>query len=194
MLTDPDYLVEISANENQFIVGALLVLTMGLALAMIPVVIYPLLKKYDEALALGYVVFRGALETVTYFAMVIGWLLLLTLSHEYVQAGAPDDSYYQTLGAVLQEIGGWSDHISAIVFSLGALMFYYVLYQSKLIPRWLSGWGLIGAILVLGVGLAGMFGAELDFLWAPLALQEMVLALWLIVKGFSPSAIASVPA
>jgi hypothetical protein len=70
-------------------------------------------------------------------------------------------------------------------------MFYYLLYQSKLIPRWLSGWGLIGAILVLAVGLLAMFGLDLGFLWAPLAVQEMVLAVWLIVKGFNPSAIAS---
>ena len=191
MLDDPDYLVEIPANENQFIVGALLVLIMGLALAMVPVVIFPIFKKYNEALALGYVVFRGALETVTYFASVISWLLILTLGQEYVKAGAPDDSHFQTLGALLLEVGGWSDHISAIAFSLGALMFYYLFYQSKLIPRWLSGWGLFGATLVVAVGLLGMFGLDLQILWAPLAVNEMVLAVWLIVKGFNPAAVAS---
>jgi hypothetical protein len=113
------------------------------------------------------------------------------LSQEYVKAGAPDASYFQTLGTLLLEAGDWIDHISAIVFSLGALMFYYLLYRSKLIPRWLSVWGLIGAALVLAVGVLGMFGHSAMILWLPLAVNEMVLAVWLIVKGFNPSAIAS---
>ena len=71
ILGDPNYLVKVSANANQIITGALFVLIMGLALAMVPVVIFPILKKYNEVLALGYVVFRGALETVTYIALVI---------------------------------------------------------------------------------------------------------------------------
>jgi hypothetical protein len=191
ILDDPDYLIEVSANENRIIIGALFVLIMGLALAMVPVMMFPISKKYNEALALGYVVFRGALETVTYIAAVVSWLLLIALSQEYVKAGAPDATHFQPLGTLLLESADWMDLISTIVFSLGALMFYYLLYQSKLIPRWLSGWGLIGATLVLAVGLLGMFGTALDILWAPLALQEMVLALWLIVKGFNSSAIAS---
>jgi hypothetical protein len=194
ILDDPDYLVKVSANENQIIIGALCVLIMGLALAMVPVMMFPILKKQNEALALGYVVFRGALETFTYIATVISWLLLIAVSQEYVNAGAPDASYFQTLGTVLLETADSIDLISTIVFSLGALMFYYLLYQSKLSPRWLSGWGLIGATLVLAVGLLGMFGVALEILWAPLAVQEMVLALWLIVKGFNPSAIASLSA
>jgi hypothetical protein len=59
ILGDPDYLVKVSANESQIIAGALFVLIMGFALAMVPVMMFPILKKYNEALALGYVVFRG---------------------------------------------------------------------------------------------------------------------------------------
>ena len=191
ILDDPDYLIKVSANENQIIIGALLVLIMGFALAMVPVMLFPILKKYNEALALGSVVFRGALEAVTYIAIVISWLLLLTLSQEYVKAGAPDASYFQTLGTLLLEALDGIGQILSIVFSLGALMIYYLFYQSKLIPRWLSVWGLIGSILYLAVPLLGMFGSVLEILYAPLALQEMVFAVWLIVKGFNSSAIAS---
>jgi Domain of unknown function (DUF4386) len=80
ILNDPNYLVKVSANENQIVIGALFVLTMGFVLAMVPVVIFPILKKYNEVLALGYVVFRGALETVTYITLVISWLLLFRLT------------------------------------------------------------------------------------------------------------------
>ena len=176
--------------------GALFLLIMGLALAMVPVMMFPILKKSNEALALGYVVFRGGFEAVAYIAMTIGWLLLLPLSRAYVQAGALDSSDIRAWGNLLlkaDEIGS----ILTIVFCLGALMFYYSLYQSKLIPRWLSGWGLIGAIPYLASGLLAMFAVTESLstihtaLELPLALQEMVLAVWLIVKGFNPAAIDS---
>ncbi len=191
ILNAPDYLIKVSANENQVIIGALLILIMGFALAMVPVVLFSIFRKYNEALALGAVVFRGVLEAVTYIAIAVILLLLLKLSQEYVQAGAPDASYFQTLGTLLLEASHWVEQILGIVFPLGALMLYYLFYQAKLIPRWLSGWGLIGAILYLAVPFLGMLGSELDVLMLPLALQEMVLAVWLIVKGFNSSAIAS---
>lgn len=94
------------------------------------------------------------------------------------------------------EAGDWIAVPLDVAFGLGALMFYYLFYQSKLIPRFLSVWGLIGATLLLAAGLLGMFGLSpfstiLIFLNLPIAVNEMVLAVWLIVKGFNPSAIAS---
>jgi hypothetical protein len=197
ILEGPDYLTQVFTNPNQIVIGALLVLTMGLALAMVPVMMFPVSRKYNETLALGYVLFRGALETVTYIAMVISWLFLIILSQEYVKAGAPDAPYFQSMGTLLMEADNWISQVLTIVFILGALMFYSVLYQSKLIPRWLSGWGLIGAIPYFAAGLLVMFGlighmSTIDtVLRLPIALQEMVLAVWLIVKGFDPTAIAA---
>jgi hypothetical protein len=195
-LNVPDFLMKVSTNENQMIMGALFVLIMGLALAMVPVMMYPILKKQNEALALGYVVFRGGLETVNYIITVIGWYLLLLLSRAYVQVGALEPSAFPALGALLLNAGAVSS-IGTIVFVLGALMFYSLLYQSKLIPRWISGWGLIAAIPYLVAGFLFLFGLTNDksaldsVLRLPLGLQEMVLAVWLIARGFNPSAIAS---
>jgi hypothetical protein len=197
VLDAPDYLVKIAANGNQIITGALLVLIMGLALAMVPVVIFPILKKHNEVLALGYIVFRGGLETVTYIAAVISFLLLVPLSQASIQSGAPDASTYQALGALSLNAQEISATITEIVFPLGALMFYYVLYQSKLIPRWISGWGFIAVIPYLAAGLLHTFGLVgqmstiQSVLVLPMAMQEMVMALWLIVKGFNPSAVAA---
>jgi amino acid permease len=189
--SDPDYLIKVSENQTQIIIGALCVLIMGFALAMVPVMLFPIFKKHNEALALGAVLFRGALEAFTYIAMVISWLLLIVLSQEYVKAGNPEISFFQTLGTLLLESGDWINQILAIVFSLGALMIYYLFYQSKLIPRWLSIWGLVGGVLYLFVPLVGIFGPNVEILMVPLALQEMVLAVWLIVKGFNLSTNAS---
>ena len=185
ILDNIDYLYFIAANENQIIIGTILILIMGFALAMLPVILFPIFKKYNEALALGAVVFRGALEAVTYIAIAISMLLLLTLSKEFVNASASDASYFQTLGTLLMQASFWFQSMLAIVFSLGALMIYYLFYQSKLIPQWLSIWGIVGAIIYLAEPLLAMFGSEMEILFAPLALQEMVLALWLILKGFS---------
>src|SRR5258706_1118154 len=194
ILGDSDSLTNVISNQNQIIMGALLVLIMGFVLAMVPVMMFPILRKYNEALALGAIVFRGVLEAVTYIAIVISWLLLLTLSREYIKAGTPDASYFQLLGTLLLKAGDWIAQILAIVFSIGALVIYYLFYQSKLIPRWLSIWGLIGAILYLAAPLLVMFGFVLEILTAPLAVQEIVLAVWLIVKGSNSSLIASASA
>ena len=70
-------------------------------------------------------------------------------------------------------------------------MFYYLFYQSRLIPRWLSAWGLVGAVLYLAAPRLDMFGHGFGLLMAPLAAAEIVLAVWLIVKGFNRSALAS---
>jgi hypothetical protein len=198
ILNAPDYLMQVSANKNQIVTGALFVLLMGFALALIPVLVFPILKKHNEALALGYVVFRGGLETVTYIATVISTLLLLPLSQEYGKAGAPEASYFQTLGALLRGVADLP--MTVFVFSLGALIFYYLLYQSKLIPRWISVWGFIAIALHLATGLLIMFGLQTPFselnvvMNLPIFFQEMVMAAWLIAKGFNPSAIASLSA
>ena len=87
------------------IAAALFILLMGLSLAMVPVFMYPTLRKHSEVLALGYVVFRSALETVTYFVTAISWLLLLALGQSYVQAGIAAASGYQASGALLLQAG-----------------------------------------------------------------------------------------
>ncbi len=104
-----------------------------------------------------------------------------------MKAGAPVVSPFQALGALLLKAVDQIGSILDIVFSLGALMIYYLFYRSKLIPDWLSVWGLLGAVLYLSSGLFTMFGVNFGILEAPLALQEMVLAVWLIVKGFNIS-------
>jgi hypothetical protein len=200
ILNGPDFLSKVSANENQFIAAAVFVLLMGLALAMVPVMLFPILKKQNEPLALGYVVFRGALETVAYIAAVITWFLLLVLSREFAAAGTPNISYFQTLGNVLLKGHDSINTILIIVFSLGALMLYYLFYRSNLIPRWISSLGFIAITLHLVTGFLIIFQLMSPFSTInmlvnfPIFVQEMVMAGWLIAKGFSPAAIAALSA
>lgn len=191
-----DYLTKVSANQNQIVTGMLFVLIMAAAVVGVPFMMFPIFKKHNETLALGYVGAR-IIEGVGYIIVVIILLSLLTLSQEFVKAGAPDASYFQGLGTLLLAGREWAGLVGiTLPFSLGALMFYYLWYRSKLIPRFISVWGLIGATLTLasvplGMFAYGRFPTISLFLEMPLAVNEMFLAVWLIVKGFNSSAIAS---
>ena len=156
-----------------------------------PNVMFPVIKRHNERLARGYVgarVFEGFFDVVVYG---IAPLLLLTLSLEFVEAGAPVDSYFQTAGALLLALRDWASILENFPYGLGALILSFVLYRSVLVPRWLSVWGLVGAILVLAMGLLRLFGYPVIFLAIPIILNELVLAIWLIVKGFNSAAIPS---
>ena len=190
ILDDPDYLINVSANKNQVLIGVLLELITAGAVVGTAVMLFPVFKKHNEALALGYVGGRS-IEGIIIIVGAIGALLLLTLSQEYV-AQAPDASSFPTLGTLLIAVRDWTLLLGPmIVFSLNALILNYLFYQSGLVPQFISVWGLIGAPLVLAAGLLVMFGRTppistiVILLTLPIALNEMVLAVWLIVKGFN---------
>lgn len=197
VLNDPDYLISFSENENQVIIGALLDLMGAGAFVGLAVVIFPVLKKHSGRIALGYVVARS-FEAVPFIIANISLLSLLTLSKEYAGAAVSDASIFLPVGTSLLAVYDWTQLLGPrILASLAALPFYTLLLQSKLLPRWISVWGLIGAPLYLASGLLPMFGLVdpsspiLVALFLPAALLEMVLAVWLIIKGFSSSAIVS---
>jgi hypothetical protein len=196
ILDVPDYLVRVSESANLVILGVLLYLIDCAAVVAIPIMLFPIFKKQSEALALGYVGSR-MIESVTIIVGHIGTLALLTLSHEYVQAGAPDASNFQALGALLVSVTDRALLLGVeFVFSVTALILNYLLFRSKLVPRFISVWGLIGAVLLLASGFFVLFGlspsptsATSMLLSIPISIQEMVFAVWLIGKGFNPSAI-----
>jgi hypothetical protein len=191
-----DYLVKFSANADQVRTAVLIGLINAAATVGIVVSLYPVLKKYNVGLALGAVGFR-LIEAVLVIASVISLASLLTLSQEFVKAGAPVSSQFQTLGTLLIAGYDWVFNVGLLmVFSIGAMMYYYIFYKTKLIPRWLSGWGIVGVTLGIVLGLLTLFGVTSTFMLVlalPIAVQEMVMAVWLIAKGFNQSAIASAP-
>ena len=194
-LSEPDYLANISTNENQVLGGMFLELIWALSVLGIPVMLFPILRKHNESLALGFYSLRfiEALMTILY---TLSLLTLLTLGKSYTNAGAPDTSTYQTIGDLLLAVRDWAFLLGpGLVFSLSALILNYQLFQTRLVPRWLSGWGFVGAAIIFVSYIMQFYGFEsLVFLFLPIALQEMVFAVWLIVKGYDQSAMASLPA
>ena len=196
----PDYLNQLAGNPDLIILAALLEFIWAAAGAGIAIGLYPLLKQYNGALALGSVGFR-VVENVFVLNGTLSLLSLLALSQEFIAAGSPEASSFQTLGTLLLAVRDWQLHvISGLAFSLGVLMYYAILYRSNLIPRWLSGWGVLGAVLSLAATVLASFTRDFGlesvdtYLHIPIGLQELVFAVWLIAKGFNPAAIAALSA
>jgi hypothetical protein len=196
ILESPDYLAKVSANETQVMLGALFYFLMAAGGASIVIPMYPILKRQNKSLALGALGFRF-IEGTIFMVGVMCVLSLVTLSKEFVQAGAPEAAYFQSTGALL--ISGYTINQAVVpgvfAFSIGALMYYSIFYKTKLIPRWLSIWGLLAIILGIANVFYHMFGSMPNetfsmMLDLPIFVQEMVLAVWLIVKGFNSDAIS----
>ncbi len=194
-LTADNVLAAAGADPNALVLGGMLVLVMGLPLAMIPVLMYPLFRHHSRVLAMGAIVFRGVLEAVAYVLLALAMFLTATMGRA-LAAGSGDVIGWQSalLGAM-----DWVEVILAIVFSLGAMMLGWLFYRTELIPRWLALWGLIGGVLYFVAPWIVMFNiADLEislttsigWLLAPLAVQEMVFAVWVLVRGFRSEAVA----
>jgi hypothetical protein len=187
-----DYLTKVADAEGQVVSGALIELVLVLAVIAIAVMLFPVLRRHDEGLALSYVGAR-TIEGVLLLAASLSALFVLSLSKDYGARGAAGTD---PVGESLLSVRDWTYLIgSLVIFGVGALILYSLLYRTMLVPRWLSWWGLIGAALVLARGLVEMYGVEFSglvqgLLAAPIGINEMVLAVWLIVKGFDPGAIA----
>lgn len=186
-----DYLTKASLHEDQVATGVLLTLVMGVALVAMAVVIYPVLKRRSERLALGYVIAR-TLEAAFYVIDAVLLLTLLTLSRRFADAGAADSSVYRTLGDLVLAARDWAGNglLDATAFGLSAVILNAALYRARLVPRWLAVGGLVGAASYMAAGVMVIYGLEplstaQVVLEAPLGVQEMVLAIWLIVRGFS---------
>lgn len=190
VLSSPDFLTQAAASRSQVILGSLLELINGVAYLGIAVLMFPIFKHRYESLALGYVAFR-IIEFVMQALSDLSPLALVAISEELVSAGVQGTSTFQALGALLLAERFWAFQMVSITFGIGALMFYSMFYQSKLIPRFISVWGLLGAIVVLANTLFDMFALPSINLGVIMLLNELFLGIWLIVKGFNPSAITS---
>ena len=186
-----DMLSLVAANAPQLTGGAFFVLMMGISLAAMTIFLYPIFKKNNEELATGMLLFRGALEGTYYIVVTLGILSLVALGNEYVAAGANSASL-QSMGNVLYQFQDFIGPVGALVFLIGAACLYVSFYRTRLIPRWLSIWGLIGVVPYYAYALLHFFHLDTGFgfyLQMVLAPQEIVMGLWLLIAGFNKDAV-----
>lgn len=175
-------------NELSIKVGAIFTMFMALAVMIISIAFYPVLRKVNPSLAIGYV----GLRFLEGFVFVINSVILLSLVT--LSKGGFDVGFSNDIGHLLLEVRNHLGHVALdmVVFSISALFLYYMLYKSKIVPTWLSIWGLLASVIYMGAAYMVLFGFEpLSPLYIamniPLALNEVVLGVLLIVKGFNIS-------
>ncbi|HEV7205064.1 MAG TPA: DUF4386 domain-containing protein [Jatrophihabitans sp.] len=186
-----DYLTQVAAHSTRVEVGALLASIAALTAPAIAVALYPVVRRVGEARALGAVAFR-VIEGMSYLASAMLVLSLVTLSRDYVSAGRPDTPDYRPVaGTVLSAYRVLGNVALLLAFAVGGLLYYLAFYEGRLVPRWLSGWGIVGVVLLFGAGVLVTLrviapeSATQFALAAPIGVQEMVLAGWLIARGFA---------
>lgn len=190
-LSTPDYLGLFSEYRAQVLIGVLLELTNAIAVVGIGALMFPILKPHHENRARGYLGLR-IIEGVFCSLMVVSPLSLLTLGQEYAQAGASEAAYFRAAGALaMAQRASLVDLLIPLFFSLGALLFYSSLYRARLLPRWISAWGFVAAVLVLALNLLSL-NTSVDMaiglvLALPIISNEIFLGIWLIARGFTPS-------
>lgn len=197
ILNGPDYLKKGSEHANQVILGALMELILVVSAVGTATTMFPLLRKYNETIALWHVCFRF-LEAVIITIGIISVLSLLTLSREFTAAADPDIASFQASGILLKAVHDWTFLLGPLfMLGINTMMYSYIFYKTKLVPRFIPILGMTGATLVFICALLVMFGViQQVSVWGailalPVAANEMILAVWLIVKGFNLSALSS---
>jgi hypothetical protein len=192
ILNAPDYLGRVFPNKGAVELGALLWSINNIGIVFIAVFAFGLLRKLDQALAVGYLACR-IIEGTIQMVGIIATFLLIPLSHEFITAGTPQSSWFVTIGDVLKDARFLAlTEVSLPILGLGGLLFTWMLFRFRLVPRFISVVGLIGYALVFLGGIAGWFdlidvapGGNGTPLAIPVAVWEIILLpFWLLFRGF----------
>lgn len=186
-----NYLIEAANNESQVIIGAIFQFVMAMAYFGFAVLIYRNLKQCGETTSIGFISLR-IIATIFNILGVIIILLLLILSKDYMNSAPSEFSSYRITGLILKNSRDLINHVAMIsVHCISGFMLYYILFKTKLVPRWLSLWGVIGTVITFVTTMMVMFGS-IDIISSlyiglsiPMALVELVFAIWLIAKGYN---------
>lgn len=185
-----NYLTEAALNSTQVIVSALFQFILSLTYLGFAIVLYPIIKR-NERLALGFLSFRIIAGVI----LIIGTIILLSilkLSQSFVHNTSENIIVFETLGSMLKITRDYTNHIFMVfTIGIGNIMLYTLFLKTRLIPKWLSFWGISGTILSIIASLLLLFKMisvitiQYLVLNVPTALFEIFLGFWLIIKGFN---------
>src|SRR5215210_288180 len=195
VLSNSDYITGAGGADNGVFLGATLELLLIIANIGTAVALFSILKRQNEILALGYVTAR----VVESAFIAVGILSLLTLVTLRQEAAGADAGSLLTVGKSLVALHDWTFLLGpGFVVGVGnGLLLGYLMYTSRLVPRAMAMLGLIAGPVIIASGTAVLFGVfEAGAVWQIIAtipefFWELSLGIWLIVKGFNPSALAS---
>lgn len=179
------------SDASKITMGSFFFLMMGICLVLMTVFLYPVLRKDSDILAMGMLLFRGALEGSFYVISTLGFLAFVAVK-SVVVSSADAMTLLSPMIAVLYEFQYLISPVGTLLFLIGSSCLYISFFRTKLIPRWLTIWGLIGVVPYLAYALLQFFHAETSiglYLQMVLAPQEIVMGVWLVIKGFDSAAL-----
>ncbi len=191
ILVDPEYIIKGTAHEAQVLWGAFFEILTAFAVIGTPIALFPVLRKYNQGMAIATVSFR-LLEATMIIVGILSLLTIVTLSHQFTNEINPDNTSYLMAGKTLLALQIWTFAFGPNI-ALGPSTFLtgYLLYRSKLVPRFISILGMIGGLLITSCGVMIMFGLFTQTsLWGgllaiPVFVYEMSLAIRLLSRGFN---------
>jgi len=196
VLSDPRYIVTASGGDIRVLWGAFCEVILAIAVIGTAVTLFPVVRRQSEGIALGYVAGR-IVEAVVIVAGIISLLSVVTLRRDFA-AGAGAGTTLVALGRALVATHDWTFLFGpGLAIGVNTLLLAYLMYRSRLVPQLIAVIGLIGGPLIFASSAAVLFGRyEQVSAWGliaaiPVSAWEMSLAVWLIVKGFKPPALAA---
>jgi hypothetical protein len=196
VLDDPAYIVG-SGADTRVIVGCLLDVVNALACIGTAVAVYPVVRRQNESLALGFVTTR-MLEASIIMIGVVSLLAVVTLRRDVAGIAGADQAGLVTTGQALVAVRDYTFQFGPnLCAALNALMFATLLYRSRLVPRILPTMGLIAAPFLIVATLAVVFGlTEQGSIWfapggALIFIWELSVGIYMTVKGFKPTPVTA---
>lgn len=190
----PDYLARLPTLRTHVLTAVFFQAAMASVYVWIAALLYPVVRTYSEGLAIACFGFR-IVGAAFLFVGIATLLLLLSLSESFATAGHLDLCYFRTTGELLRTGRDVMNHVGMILpWSVGGLVLYYCTFKMKLVPQWLSVWGIVGSALTLAATVLLMLNVikiitpAYFIMNTPTGLCELFLAARLIVRGFTPAA------
>ena len=193
ILVHKNYVVSASSHSNQIIFGAINELILAASATGTGIMLFPLLKRYNESVAFGYISFR-ILEVVFIVIGTVSVLSALSISEYYVSGTISSNETAQYIILTLKSIHKWTFILGPnFMLAINTFLYSYAFFKLKAIPKNLTILGMLAAIFVMTAAMLELFGIidQISFwgimLAVPIALYEMTLATWLIIKGVRPT-------
>jgi len=176
-------MIKISDNPTTMQMSIVAELITAIGIVLLAVLLYTTLKKQNKIIALwAFGLWIG--EAIILAVREISASSLLKVSQEFVKAGAPDSSNFQTLGSLFYESAQIGYGVLMVFYCLGGILFYYLFLKSKYVPIVLSLWGIIAASLGFIGTLIGFFDYDVGmYVFLPILPFELAIGVWLMVKG-----------
>jgi hypothetical protein len=199
ILNDPEYIINGAADEARVIWGAFFEVLLVFTQIGTAITLFPILKKYNESMAIGTVCFR-LMEATIVILGIMSLLAIVTLNHSFLKEANPDTSSYLMAGKLLLDIHNWTFLYGPnLILGPSTFMTSYLLYKSKLVPRFVTFLGLVGGPLISANAVLVMFGVFPQLsVWGmvlaiPVFAYEVSLAVRLLANGFNSVPVAYVP-